>query len=128
VAYLKNKLDHGIFRDNAEHEDGDDERNAGGQPDLPIVNPQIQPPDLTAEEAFAHLVELSSHSNTKLRDVAASIVSQSETRTSRRRTARRASLDGSDPELTSGDASAAVVDLYAAGVHLDRRRVSDHSL
>jgi hypothetical protein len=52
VAYLKNKLDHGIFRDNAEHEDGDDERNAGGQPDLPIVNPQIQPPDLTAEEAF----------------------------------------------------------------------------
>ena len=83
---------------------------------------------LTAEEAFTHLVELSSHSNTKLRDVAASIVSQAEGRTTRRRTAQRASLDGSDPGLTSGDASAAVVDLYAAGVHRDRRQVSDHSL
>jgi AmiR/NasT family two-component response regulator len=33
---------------------------------------------LTAEDAFAHLVELSSHSNTKLRDVAAAIVTRAE--------------------------------------------------
>ncbi len=39
---------------------------------------------LTAEEAFTHLVELSSHSNTKLRDVAASIVTQAEDRTAQR--------------------------------------------
>jgi ANTAR domain len=79
---------------------------------------------LTAEEAFTHLVELSSHSNTKLRDVAASIVTQAEGRTTRDRTAPRrlAMLDD------SGHASAAVVvDLYATGDHLDRPRASDQS-
>ncbi len=58
---------------------------------------------LTAKEAFAHLVELSSHSNTKLRDVAASIVSQAEARTAQRRTVRPlAMLDDSRPASTSG--------------------------
>ncbi len=57
---------------------------------------------MTAEEAFAHLVELSSHSNTKLRDIAATIVSQSEGRTAQRRTAPRlARLDDSRPVVTS---------------------------
>ena len=35
---------------------------------------------LTSAEAFAHLVELSSHSNLKLRDVAAALVSDAESR------------------------------------------------
>jgi len=39
---------------------------------------------LSAEDAFAHLVDLSSHSNTKLRDVAASIVTEAEGRTAQR--------------------------------------------
>jgi len=84
---------------------------------------------LTAEEAFTHLVELSSHSNTKLRDVAASIVTQAEHRTAQRRTAPRlAMLDDSGPAATSGGlASAAVVDLHATGDHLDRPRASDQS-
>jgi hypothetical protein len=33
---------------------------------------------LTADAAFAHLVELSSHANTKLRDVASDIVAETE--------------------------------------------------
>jgi len=84
---------------------------------------------LTAEEAFTHLVELSSHSNTKLRDVAASIVSQAEGRTTRdRRAPRLAMLDDSGPAASSGDlSSAAVVDLYATGDHLDRPGASDQS-
>ncbi len=58
---------------------------------------------LTAQEAFAHLVELSSHSNTKLRDVAASIVSRSEVRTAQRRIAPPlAMLDDSRPAVSSG--------------------------
>ena len=84
---------------------------------------------LTAEEAFTHLVELSSHSNTKLRDVAASIVSQAEGRTTRdRRAPRLAMLDDSGPAASSGDlSSAAVVDLYATGDHLDRPGARDQS-
>ena len=38
---------------------------------------------LSADGAFAHLVELSSHSNRKLRDVAAAIVTRAEGRTAR---------------------------------------------
>ena len=85
---------------------------------------------LTAEEAFAHLVELSSHSNTKLRDVAASIVTQAETRTAQRRTVRPlAMLDDSRPRGTPGaPASATVVDLGATCDHLDRPKLSEHSL
>jgi len=39
---------------------------------------------LSAEGAFAHLVDLSSHSNLKVRDVAAAIVTQAEGRTPQR--------------------------------------------
>ena len=84
---------------------------------------------MTAEEAFAHLVELSSRSNTKLRDIAATIVSQSEGRTAQRRTAPRlARLDGSRPVVTSSPyTSSAVLDLPPPGDHLDRHRDSDQS-
>jgi hypothetical protein len=84
---------------------------------------------MTAKEAFAHLVELSSHSNTKLRDVAATIVTQSEGRTAQRRTGPRlVMLEDSRSVVTSSPhASSAPADLPPSGDHRGRARAIDQS-
>ena len=57
---------------------------------------------LTVDGAFAHLVELSSHSNTKLRDVAAAVVAHTEQAGTPRRDAHPSQRSHEQPADKTG--------------------------